>query len=203
MDGRVAEPSPGEGTSIEPGDFVLGVARGHRKHQLIKLVQGARLAPEHRRYAGYTHAALVVSADGDLLEAFGQGMRLSHLDDLAMRPHQVVHVTASPEVRERVVAIGLHAFAGRARYNALAIVSTALTSATGRPVSLSVAGTHTCSGLVAHALLAAGAVYDVDAALVTPAQLAIHFGAPQPPPEDPSPACRTRRSVGRPAVTAP
>jgi hypothetical protein len=172
-------------TTAEPGDFVLSFARGHFKHLLIKWVQGARIRPEHRRYAAYTHAALVVSADGDLVEAFGAGLRISHLDDLAARPHRVVRITASPEARERAAGVALHAFARNARYNAMAIVSTALSSATGWRVGLTVPGTHTCSGLVADALLAVGAIYDVDASLVTPAQLALHFGAPEPP-EEPS-----------------
>ena len=42
-------------------------------------------------------------------------------------------------------------------------------------------GSFTCSGLVAAALERMGATFDVNVAKVTPAQLAVMFGAPPPP----------------------
>lgn len=169
--------------AVEPGDVVLSRAHGRYKHRIIERIQGTRLLPEHRAYAGYTHAALVVSTGGDLLEAYGDGLHRSHLDDLVGHPHQVVHIAATPEARQRALAVALHAFDHNARYDRMATVTAALAAVSGSRLVLPRDGAYTCSGFVAYALLAVGAVYDVDPANVTPAQLAIRFGAPAPPYE--------------------
>jgi hypothetical protein len=176
-------PAARTATEVKPGDFVLSRALGRYKHRMISWGQGLRLAPEQRVFRGYTHAALIVSGSGDLVEALGEGVRTSHLDRLVDQPYQVVHINACDEARERVVAVAMDALGRRARYNGVATVSIALTAFTGSRLIFFTDGAHTCSGLVARAMLAVGAVFVDDAAKVTPAQLAIHFDAPPPPAE--------------------
>jgi hypothetical protein len=175
-------------TAVEPGDFLLSRAHGF-KHKMIMWGQGLRISvAADRVYRSYTHAALVVSPDGGLIEAVGSGVRRSHLKDYVGEYYEIVHITASPEDRAQAVGVAEAALGRKARYNGLATVSIALWAFTGSPLIFFIDGEYTCSGLVARAMLAIGAVFSVDAAKVTPAQLAIYFRA-QPPPAEP----RSRR----------
>jgi hypothetical protein len=70
--GRLGEPVRG----FQPGDFLLSKAHG-RKHDIIRWGQGLRLPETDRHYAGYTHAALVISPTGDLIEAIGERVQTS------------------------------------------------------------------------------------------------------------------------------
>lgn len=167
---------------IAPGDVILGRAHG-QKHQIIRWGQARRLAPADRPYAGYTHAALVVSADGDLVEAVGEGVHRSSLTRYVIDEeiYQVVRIEISEEARERVVEFALWAAQARAPYASLATVCTTVWAFTNSRLMFFMDGSFTCSGLVAAALERMGARFEVNAAKVTPAQLAVMFTAPPPP----------------------
>ena len=77
----------------------------------------------------------------------------------------------------------------------LAIASTTVWAFTGSRLMFFMDGSFTCSGLVAAALERMGARFGMKAARVTPAQLAVVFGAP-PPPDDVAVATAARN--GRP-----
>jgi uncharacterized protein YycO len=168
---------------ITAGDVVLGRAHG-RKHQIIRWGQARRLKPADRVFAGYTHAALVVSADGDLVEAVGEGVQRSSLTRYVIDAeiYQVVCIDITDEARERVVEFALSAADARAPYASLATVCTAVWAFTGSRLMFFMDGSYTCSGLVAEALKRMGARFEINSAKVTPAQLAVVFGAPPPPP---------------------
>jgi len=167
---------------IAPGDIILGRAHG-QKHRIIGWGQARRLDPADRPYAGYTHAALVVSADGDLVEAVGEGVQRSSLTRYVIdeEVYQVVRVEISDEDRERVVRFALRAADARAPYASLATVCTTFWALFNTRLMFFMDGSITCSGLVAAALERMGATFDVNVAKVTPAQLAVMFGAPPPP----------------------
>jgi uncharacterized protein YycO len=166
---------------IAPGDIVLGRAHG-RKHQIIKWGQARRLAPEVRHFAGYTHAALVISAHGDLVEAVGEGVQHSSLTRYVIDEefYQVVRIEAADDARERVVEFAAWAAGAHAPYASLATVCTAFWAFTGSRLMFFMDGSFTCSGLVAASLERMGARFSMNAAKVTPAQLAVMFGAPPP-----------------------
>lgn len=168
---------------IAPGDVVLGRAHGH-KHQIIRWGQARRLKPADRVFAGYTHAALVVSADGDLVEAVGEGVQRSSLTRYVIDAeiYQVVRIDITDEARERVVDFAQSAADARAPYASLATVCTTVWALTGSRLMFFMDGSYTCSGLVAAALERMGARFEVNWAKVTPAQLAVVFGAPPPTP---------------------
>ena len=167
---------------IAPGDVVLGRAHGH-KHAIIRYGQARRLTAADRAYASYTHAALVVSEDGDLVEAVGEGVQRSSLTRYVVDSgtYQVVRIEASQEARERVVAFAGWAADNHAPYAALQTLCTAFWAFTNSRLMFFMDGSFTCSGLVAAALERMGARFDINAAKVTPAQLAVMFGAPEPP----------------------
>jgi hypothetical protein len=171
-----------------PGDFLLSRAHG-RKHTIIKWGQGLRIPEADRHYAGYTRAALVVSSTGDLIEAIGEGVRHTDLKRYVIEKEvfQVVRIEASAEARGLVVAFAADALSRRAPYAGLAILSTMVWAFTGSRLLFLMDGSFTCSGLVARSLEPMGAIFGMNAARVTPAQLAISFGAPPPPEDPPSP----------------
>jgi hypothetical protein len=184
---------------FEPGDFLLSRAHG-RKHEVIKWGQGLRLPPHDRHYAGYTHAALVVSPTGDLIEAIGEGVRSTSLRQYVIDKeiYQVVRIEAAAEARERVVEFASYALHAKSPYDGLAIACTTFWAFTGSRLMFFMDGSFTCSGLVAAALERMGARFGMNAARVTPAQLAVFFGAPPPPADPPrlspkSPGPRRRR----------
>jgi hypothetical protein len=176
-------------TTVQAGDFLLSRAHGLR-HTAIRFGQARRLAGEHRVYREYTHAALIISADGDLVEAVGAGVRHAKLTDYVDEPYTIVHIDASAEDRQQVVDVAVDILQRKARYSALSTVSIALWAFLGWRFTFFMDGSYTCSGLVARCLLAIGAIFNQDVVKVTPAQLAISFRAPVPAP---------RVSAARPA----
>ena len=166
---------------FRPGDFLLSRAHG-RKHDVIKWGQSMRLPEEDRKYADYTHAALVVSEDGAVIEANGEGVSATSIKQYVIdkEVYQVVRIEAPPEVRKVVVDFAHHVLAQRAPYASLAIVCTTFWAFTGSRLLFFIDGSYTCSGLVAAALERMGATFGMNASRVTPAQLAVFFEAPLP-----------------------
>lgn len=165
-----------------PGDFLLSKAHG-RKHDIIRFGQDLRLPGPDKHYAGYTHAALVVSPSGDLIEAVGEGVHRTTLRQYVKdnEVYQVVRIDASDEGRHQVVDFATWVLSQKAPYARLAIASTTVWAFTGSRLMFFMDGSYTCSGLVAAAMERTGAKFGMNAARVTPAQLAVFFGAPPPP----------------------
>jgi hypothetical protein len=191
-----AGPAVGAGEPMrgfEPGDFLLSRAHGV-KHRIIKWGQALRLSQDDKCFAGYTHAALVVSADGQLIEAIGEGVRRGSLADYVSgnEIYQVVRIEAPAEARQRVIDFAEHVLAARAPYAGLAILCTTVWAFTGSRLLFFMDGSHTCSGLVAAALERMGATFGTNAARVTPAQLAVFFSAPRPQDDLPGPTVSPR-----------
>lgn len=171
-------------SGLLPGDFLLGRAHGF-KHSLLRFGQGLRMSSRRRKFARYTHAALVVSESGDLIEAVGTGVRRSHVRSYidAGEPYQIVRIKASDEDRRQMVEFAVAALEHKAPYGFLANISTAFWAFTGSRVIFFRDGSYTCSGLVAAALERTSTRFTTNAARVMPAQLAEMFGAPTPPPD--------------------
>ncbi|SDG82111.1 hypothetical protein [Pseudonocardia oroxyli] len=166
-----------------PGDFLLSRASRPLNHRLIRFGQRLRLPAEDRHYASYTHAALVVSERGDLIEAVGEGVRdgsiRSYVRDHTM--YQVVRIEASEDDRRKVVEFAEFVREARAPYAFLALVSVTLWAFTSARLTFFLDGSFTCSGLVAEGLERTGALFGTSSARIMPAQLAAFFGAPLPP----------------------
>ncbi len=188
-EGAAGEPVQG----FQPGDFLLSRAHGIN-HRLIKFGQNLRLQGDDKRYAGYTHAALVTSESGDIIEAVGEGVSESSLKKYVIdnEVYQVVRITTSDADRQKVVDFVKFAREARKPYAFLANISITLWAFTGSRLVFFLDGSFTCSGLVAEALVRTGAQFDMSSARVMPAQLAVFFNAPPPPP-DPPPSERRRR----------
>jgi hypothetical protein len=165
-----------------PGDFIL-THGGEFFSRVIQFGQGLRFAGKDQPYTYWNHSALIVSADGALIEAFGPGVRRSTLAKYQGTQYTVVHITASDEDRQEVVAFAEH-WVG-APYGWATVVSITLSLLTGAKFSFGFAGQLICSGLVARALERTRAIFDQEPSHVMPAELAKMFDVVPPPPDTP------------------
>src|SRR4029079_2196275 len=84
-----------------PGDFIL-THGGEFFSRVIQFGQGLRFSGKDRAYTYRNHSALIVSADGALIEALGPGIRRKTLADYRGTQYTVVHIEASDEGRKEM-----------------------------------------------------------------------------------------------------
>lgn len=161
-----------EPLAVTPGDFIL--THGHGLGSwLIRFGQAIRIHGDDRKCTYWNHAALVVSEQGDLVEAIAhRGVVRSHLSDY--RPRDYAVARPDREIgREYAVAfangrVGL-------RYGSLTILSIVLTLLTGAKLSFYVTDQYICSQLVARALERLGYGFVRPPEHIAPADLAKIF----------------------------
>lgn len=159
-----------------PGDFIL-THRDGPFSRLIRFGQRLRIHGDDRVYTHWSHAALVVSEDGDLIEANRPGVIRSHVDEYRGVDYVVVHTRASADDRRQVVEFAEWCLRQRHRLGRSVFVSIGLNLATGGKFSFFVDGTTVCSGLVARAQERAGAIFNRSPSHIMPADLAKYYGA--------------------------
>ena len=71
--GETANPA-----DFQPGDFIL-VSTDGWSARLIRFGQTLRFYGPDRKYVRWNHAAIIVSTDGDIVEAMPHGVVLAHL----------------------------------------------------------------------------------------------------------------------------
>src|SRR5258708_30263094 len=94
----------GEAADIEPGDFILA----HRHHlvaRLISLAQRRRFKGPDAVFAHWSHTALLVEADGALVEAEVMGVRQDPISRYRVDEYHLVRLVTefSSEVTSRAV----------------------------------------------------------------------------------------------------
>src|SRR5205085_771626 len=150
MKSRFDHIAPGEADPDPlPGDFIL-THGGEFFSRVIQFGQGLRFTGKDAPYTYWNHSALIVSADGAIIEALGPGVRRNTLAAYHGTQYTVVHIDASDEDRKEMVAFAEHFVGGR--YDWATIVSITLSLLTGAKFSFGFAGQQICSGLVARAL---------------------------------------------------
>jgi uncharacterized protein YycO len=93
----------GETTAIfEPGDFILthGDAWTSR---LIRFGQRLRIHGRDRVYTHWNHAAIIVDAGGDIIEALGRSVTRRSLDAYKPKEYLIVRIATSKEDRDQAV----------------------------------------------------------------------------------------------------
>ena len=172
----------GAGMDLQPGDFVL-THGAEFFSQLIRFGQQIRFRGKDNIFTYWNHAALVVSAEGTIVEALGAGVERRSIDEYANTQFTVVRIEASSEDRAEAAA-----FAERCvglEYGWTTVVSIALSLLTGGSFNFGFAGQMICSGLVARALERTTAIFAQDPSHVMPAELAKIYGVVPPPPGSP------------------
>lgn len=168
---------PGE---YDPGDFILTHGSAFFS-KLIRFGQRLRFRGNDRKYAWWNHAAMIVSAQGDLIEALGPGVESTHIDDYKPTEYHLVRlgVLADRHDREQVVAFA--AWCRGEKYDWLTIASIAFTLLFGGKFNFGIDGETICSGLVARALERSNAIFDRTPSHIMPADLARYFNVTAPP----------------------
>jgi hypothetical protein len=165
---------PGETVShTRPGDIILV----RNKQWLGLFVRGIirmrHRAPEERRYAYWTHAALVATRAGHLVEVNGRGVIISHVREYRDCHYHYVRLDL-PETGRKAAVDFARSLLGQ-KYSIRNLLLLGVTIVLGDRLRMPDTG-HGCVSLVAQALQRAGIHFDRKPTDMTPADLAMRFG---------------------------
>jgi uncharacterized protein YycO len=169
-------PSPAE---YAPGDFILTHGDAFFSY-LIRLGQKLRFWGPDRKYTWWNHAALIVSPEGDLVEALGAGVSRTHLSNYSPKEFHLISVDGIADTHDRKQAVNFAEWCVGMPYGWMNIVSIALSLITGGKFTFGFDGQAICSGLVARALERTNAIFNRTPSHIMPADLAKYFNV-QPP----------------------
>lgn len=172
---KVERYGPGEeATDFTPGDFVL-THRHNPIAQLIRIGEKRRFRGPDAVFAHWSHCALVVGENGNLVEAESTGVRRSPIARYKADEYHLVRL--GPEFateRRRRSVMYADAQVGKA-FGYFALAGAALFLVTGMPFRLTRQDHQICSGLVVRALQQGDLLADFDPSLTLPADLAKIF----------------------------
>lgn len=171
---------PGESAeSVLPGDFLLTHADAWTS-KLIRFGEGWRYWGARRKFAHWSHAALFVGENGDIVEALGNGVQKRNIAVYRDTEYHVIHLTAaSSQDRSHAAQFAEHCI--NDAYGFLTILSLSITLATTAKLYFGMDGQTICSALVARALERTGAIFQYDAWCMMPADLAEFFNVTSVP----------------------
>lgn len=156
-----------------PGDIIL-VRHKHWLSSLIRcFVRMRHRAPEDRPYTYWSHAALVVSHGGQMVEVNVRGVVTSHLRQYRDRDYHYVWLDVPDAGRKAVVQFARSCL--KQKYSLRNFLLLAASIALGDRLRMPDSG-HGCVSLVARALQEAGIRFDRKPTDMTPADLAKRFG---------------------------
>jgi hypothetical protein len=163
-------------TAVRPGDFILTHRRRRLMPALISLAQRRRFRGPARPFAHWSHAALVVAADGTLVEAEGRGVTRSSLARYHETEYHLVRMDGRLDDEQRAAAARAAAGWVGEGFGYLVMLSQLIWLLTGIRVRWRRREHQVCSGLVARALVLAGQGFRRDPAFMLPADLAEAYG---------------------------
>jgi uncharacterized protein YycO len=167
---------PGE---YDAGDFILTHGSAFFS-KLIRFGQRLRFRGSNRKYAWWNHAAMIVSATGDLIEALGPGVERTHIDKYKPTEYHLVRLGSLADRRDREQVVGFADWCRGEKYDFVTIVSIAFTLLFGGKFDFGMDGETICSGLVARALERTNAIFDCTPSHIMPADLARYFNVVPP-----------------------
>jgi hypothetical protein len=163
---------PGEeARDFVPGDFILA----HRNHVIARLISQAqkrRFRGADAPYAHWSHIALIIDANGALVEAEIAGVRQNPISTYRAREYHLVRLGAEFSRQGRALAVAYARAQVGQGFGFLEMFGAGLYLLFGWPVRLIRRGHEICSGLVVRALQAGGLVPELDPLLTLPADLA-------------------------------
>jgi uncharacterized protein YycO len=173
---------PGEEASQpQPGDFILTHSNDW-VDKLIRLGQWFRFSGQDRKYAYWTHAAIIVDHDGGLIEALPGGVCKSHLSKYQSEEYHLVRLgtSAHPTDRAEAVQFAEWCLNHHQQYSWFTLLGMLVGLATGGKISFGYEGQTICSGLVARALERTTAIFNRNTEDIMPADLAKYYGVEPP-----------------------
>jgi len=159
----------------QPGDFLLthssGVYGG-----LIRFGEALRYWGKDKIFAHWSHAAIFVDEDGNIIEALGSGVQKRNISVYGGTEYVIVHLPSTTSVLDRKEAIDFAEFCLNDAYGWLTIVNISLCLLTGAKFSFGIDGQQICSALVARCLERIGEIFpESEPWHLAPADLAKHF----------------------------
>jgi hypothetical protein len=130
---RVRRFAPGEEVQtgdFSPGDFILTHGKAWTSW-LIRIGQRLRFHGRDRKYTWWSHAAVIVSPDGALIEALGAGVHKRTLSKYKPTEYHLVQLGALADARDRQQIVEFAESCRGAEYGYITIASIALSLLTG------------------------------------------------------------------------
>ena len=174
---KVRRFAPDEGASpqqFERGDFILTHGKSWTSW-LIRFGQGLRFWGADRRYTWWSHAAMIVAADGALVEALGAGVTRTHISKYRPAEYHLVSISEIVAPADRNEAVAFAEWSVGMPYGYVNIISIAISLLTGGKFTFGFDGQAICSGLVARALERTKAIFNRTPSHIMPADLAMYF----------------------------
>ncbi len=167
-----------------PGEIVTGLRRGDLVlirgpgwlGRAIRLGAWRRFRKDYRRYGYWSHAALVVTDAGHLLEVHARGVGLCGIEKYRATDFCYVRLDLSEAARQEAARYA-YGFLGQ-RYDIAGFVLLGLSVTFGDRFRVPDMGKPGCVSLIARALARAGIAFDRAASELMPADLAKRFGVP-------------------------
>ena len=174
---RVERYARGESAAdLVPGDFIL--THRHRPFAaLISLAQRRRFRGADSPFAHWSHAALIVSADGGLVEAESTGVVKSTLAKYRDDEYHLVRLGRDLAEADRPAVAGYGRRQVGEAFGYLDLAGASLYLITGVPMRWVRRHHEICSSLVVRALQRGGLLKELDPAITLPADLAKEFDA--------------------------
>ncbi|HKW18710.1 MAG TPA: hypothetical protein VJO35_14480 [Terriglobales bacterium] len=161
------------------GDFLLTHSSGVYG-QLIRFGERIRYRGAEKIFAHWSHAAIFVNDNGDIIEALGGGVQKRNISVYHNTEYVVVHLPRITAQADRDQAIAFAEYCLAEPYGWLTIVSIALTLLFGAKLNFGVDGQQICSALVARCLERIGTIFtENEPWQLMPADLAEHFHVTQ------------------------
>ena len=160
-----------EAREFEAGDFILAKSRG----LVAWLIRTGQLIRFRGKFAKWTHAALIVSKEGDLIEARGRGVVRSHLSQYKKNEYHLIRLGEMADENDRQKMVNFAEWCLRYEYGHLTILCISFCLITGSKFLFGMDNRIICSALVARALERTRLIFDKNPSFIMPADLAKYF----------------------------
>jgi len=170
-----------EQKDFEPGDFILTHGKSFISWA-IRWGQKLRYHGNDKKYTWWNHAAMIVTKEGELVEALGVGVRRSHISKYAKTDYHLIKLGSAAKDIDRDQVVGFANWCLDERYGFVTIISIVMSLVIGGKFNFGFDGQQICSGLVARALERTWLIFDRTPSHVMPADLAKYFNVQPPPP---------------------
>ena len=175
MSARVERYGPGaEAGEYDPGDFIL-THRHRLMAGLISWAQKRRFNGPDAPFAHWSHVALIVSRDGDVVEAESVGVKRSPIHKYRSEEYHLVRLGSQLDEAGRRAAVAYAESQVGQGFGYLSLCGAALHLVFGWPLHWMRRNHEICSSLVVRALQKGGLLRDLDPATTLPADLAKAF----------------------------
>jgi uncharacterized protein YycO len=165
---------PGEAVvKPQPGDFLLTHALGFSSN-LIRWGEKLRYRGAEAGFAHWSHAAMFVDTDGEIVEAILAGVQQRNVSVYKDTEYHVIRLTEATD-KERTHAVAFAEHCLHDSYGYVTDLSLMFSLLTGRKFFFGEDGQMICSGMVARALERMGAIFKYDSWHMLPADLADAF----------------------------